>query len=371
MSATPVDVLAQWDDWSSHCTDRLFELDPRVQRSGSDDDRLDLAAAFLARKAISSRLEEIRAATATGNGAGRQRAAALAVAPIVDDHGGPVAGDLPSAAALVDAILTRIEGRLGHTEQAEQEVIAAAIAIDRDLAVAQPLVDALGIHAGRLADLRQRAGAAPRTVDALAPLAREAAALVADLHAADDERSELFLELPGLPARLDALREREAVVRAVVATAREKVLPLPNLAIPSVDALPPLPAAESLHAVPWPAARAQLQPALTTVARLAAAFDEVERRFGGALRERDELRGLLHAFRDKAGASRLAEDPALEAAFKAAESVLWSAPCDLERARPLVSAYTEAVNATIRARAAVRSGDRADGRVGEQRGELR
>lgn len=358
MSVATPDVLAQWDDWSSRCTDRLFDLDARVQAAGTDDDRLDVAAAFLARKAISVRLDEIRAASATANGAGRQRAAALAAAPVVDDQGGPVAADLAAAAALVDAILARVEGRLGHAEQAEQATGAALAGIDRDIALAQPLVDDLGIHANRLADLRRRADAAPRTAAALAPLATEAATLLADLHAADEERSELFLQLPGLPARLELLREREAAVRKVVATAREKVLPLPNLAVPSVDALSPLPTADALHALPWPAARAQLQPALTTVARLAAAFDEVERRFGGALRERDDLRGLLQAFRDKAGASRLAEDPTLEAAFKAAEAVLWTAPCDLDRARPLVSAYTEAVNTTIRARATERAGDR-------------
>ncbi len=358
MSTAPVDVLAQWDDWSSHCTDRLFDLDARVQSNGTNDDRLDLAAAFLARKAISVRLDEIRAATAAGNGAGRERAAALAAAPVVDDHGGPVAGDLTSAAALVDAIINRIAAGLGRLEQDEQAVAAALETVERDLAAAQPLAEDLGIHANRLADLRVRADMAPRTADALAPLAAEARTLLDDLHAADEERSELFLQLPGLPARLGVLREREAAVRTVVATAREKVRPLPNLAVPSVDALPALPDIGAVQALPWPAARAQLQPALTTVARLGAAFDEVERRFGGALRERDELRGLLHAFRDKAGASRLAEDPALEAAFKAAEAVLWSAPCDLDRARPLVSSYTEAVNAAIRARTTDRGGDR-------------
>lgn len=366
MSNAAAGVLAQWDDWSSQCTDRLFDLDARVQASGTDEDRLDLAAAFLANKAISVRLDEIRAATATGNGAGRERAAALAVAAVVDDQGAPVAGDLTSAAALVDAILGRIESRLGQHEQAQEAVLTTMAALDHDIAASQPLVDDLGIHASRLADLRARADAAPHTVAALSPLAAEAATLLHDLHAADEERSELFLQLPGLPARLDALRERETAVRAIVAKAREKVLPLPNLAVPSVDALAPLPTADALRGLPWPAARAQLQPAIATVARLGAAFDEVVRRFGGALRDRDDLRGLLQAFRDKAGASRLAEDPTIEAAFKAAEAVLWSAPCDLDRARPLVSAYTELVNATIRARATDRSGDRASVRTNER-----
>lgn len=343
------DVLAQWDDWASRCTDRLFDLDPRVQSSGTADDQLDLAAAFLARKAIVGRITEIRSA-GTGD-AGRRRAAELAALPLLDDHGGPVANDLASAATLVDAILSRIEQRLDGAERDQLAVAESLATIRNDLDSAGPLVDALGIAAQRHADLVARAESAPRRAEVLGPLAAEARSLLADLHAADDERTELFLQLPGLPARLTTLREREEAVRALVAAVREKVRPLPNLAVPSVDAVPPVPTAEELHAQPWPAARARLQPALATVSRLAAALDEVERRYGAVLRERDDLRGLLHAFRDKAGAHRLAEDAALEPAFRAAEELLWSAPCDLDAARPLVTAYTEAVNAAIRGRA--------------------
>lgn len=343
------DVLVQWDDWASRCTDRLFELDPRVQTDGTDDDRLDLAAAFLARKAIVDRIVELRAA---GSGdAGRRRAAELATQPLLDDHGGAVASDLASAATLVDAILAKIERRLDGAERDQLALAEAMTAIHHDLDAAKPLVDALGIHAQRLAELTARADAAPRALDALTPLVTQVRALLADLRAADDERTALFVQLPGLPARLDALRERERAVRDVVERAREKVRPLPKLAVPSVDALAPLPSADELSAQPWPAARARLQPALATVGRLAAALDEVERRYSAVLHERDDLRGLLQSFRDKAGAHRLAEDPVLDPAFRSAQELLWSAPCDLDAARPLVQAYTEAVNAAIRARA--------------------
>jgi hypothetical protein len=90
-----------------------------------------------------------------------------------------------------------------------------------------------------------------------------------------------------------------------------------------------------------------LTPYLSRLDRLGAALDEVERRFRATLDRRNELRGLLQAYRDKAGQRRLAEDPRLEPKYRAAKDVLWSAPCDLTAAEPLVAAYTDAVNALV------------------------
>lgn len=59
---------------------------------------------------------------------------------------------------------------------------------------------------------------------------------------------------------------------------------------------------------------------------------------------RNELRGLLDAYRAKAGATGLAEDPKVEAIFTAARAALYSAPCDLDAATELVTRYGEAVN---------------------------
>jgi hypothetical protein len=169
-----------------------------------------------------------------------------------------------------------------------------------------------------------------------------------ELRAADAERTRLLALAPGFAARVDELRGREAAVRQVVEHARAKVIPLPNLAVPSVDALEPFDA-EAVAGLPWPAARDRLRERDTRLGRVAAAFDEVERRFAGPLARRDELRGLLQAYRGKAAANRLGEDPVLEPQYRAAADVLWSAPCDLTRADVLVAAYQHAVNAAIAA----------------------
>ena len=60
---------------------------------------------------------------------------------------------------------------------------------------------------------------------------------------------------------------------------------------------------------------------------------------------RNELRGLLHAFRAKAAREDRAEDPVLIPLHQAACDALYEAPCDLDRANARVQAFIDAVNA--------------------------
>jgi hypothetical protein len=60
---------------------------------------------------------------------------------------------------------------------------------------------------------------------------------------------------------------------------------------------------------------------------------------------RNDLRGLLHAFRAKAAREDRAEDPVLMPLYQAACDSLYEAPCDLERAATRVQAFVDAVNA--------------------------
>jgi len=67
------------------------------------------------------------------------------------------------------------------------------------------------------------------------------------------------------------------------------------------------------------------------------------------LRERDELRGRLGAYRAKAAALGRIEDLALGQLYQRARDLLWSAPCDLAIAAAVVAEYQSAVNATAAA----------------------
>lgn len=75
--------------------------------------------------------------------------------------------------------------------------------------------------------------------------------------------------------------------------------------------------------------------------RLRAARGELDALLG----RRDELRGLLQAYRAMAGGRGRGEDEALEQLHHRAYDVLWRAPCDLDDAERLVGEYQLAVTA--------------------------
>jgi len=332
-------VLAQWDRWLERSTDRLIDLDGRAPAAGTD--RLDLAAAFVARKAIAARVDELRAA------AGEPGEPDPAGRPVVDDGGQLVAADLPSAARLLDAIVERLEHRLDALERAEATVATALADGERDLAVAEPLARSLEQDVRRVAELRARLDGAPRDATALAPLATEAARVRAELETAAAHRDRLLGRWPALEGELVELTAREAEVRELVARCREKVRPLPVLAVPSVSALGPPEDAAELARLAWPGARARMEAYLDRVARVRRALDEVASRHRELMDRRDHLRGLLQSFRDKAGEHGVGEDAELERMFAHARELLWSAPCDVEIARGPVEAYVAAVNARV------------------------
>jgi hypothetical protein len=92
-------------------------------------------------------------------------------------------------------------------------------------------------------------------------------------------------------------------------------------------------------------------------ARLAAELDETEQQLALATRRwheaeqaaaallgrRDELRGLLTAYRAKAARLGAAENEQLELLYGRAQQLLWTAPCDLDAAAAAVTGYQQAV----------------------------
>ena len=339
MSAAPdpvAAVLAQWDDWLQRCTDRLFDLESRAAGSGTDADRADVAAAFVARKAIDARIDEIEAAPAEQYGA-------IAARPITDPLGGPVGTDLADAARLLDAIIDAVDARLGRTERRVLDEAAAQAAISADLTVSARLAESLDTEENVVNELRQ---AMARGED-LPPLATRAAALRRRLEAADQERQAAFAAWPGVPARIESLGDLQRQANAAAALCREKIADAPRLAVPDAGAIEqPKPLAE-LGAMPWSAARAHMQSLLRRLERLEAALRLALERFQAPVHERDELRGLLQAFGRKAAATGGVEDPRLAPLYEQAEQQLWSAPCNVAVARDLVQQYIAAVNGRI------------------------
>jgi hypothetical protein len=74
-----------------------------------------------------------------------------------------------------------------------------------------------------------------------------------------------------------------------------------------------------------------------------AAFNEAERAVVAAMAKRDELRGLLGAYKAKAARLGAVEDPGLAERYDQARDLLWTAPCDLAAAEAAVAGYQQAV----------------------------
>jgi hypothetical protein len=74
-----------------------------------------------------------------------------------------------------------------------------------------------------------------------------------------------------------------------------------------------------------------------------AAFKEAERAVVAAMAKRDELRGLLGAYKAKAARLGGAEDSGLAQRYDLARDLLWTAPCDVAAAEAAVAAYQQAV----------------------------
>jgi hypothetical protein len=79
------------------------------------------------------------------------------------------------------------------------------------------------------------------------------------------------------------------------------------------------------------------------LATATASFKEAERAVVAAMGKRDELRGLLGAYKAKAARLGAVEDSGLAERYERARDLLWTAPCDLAAAEVAVAGYQQAV----------------------------
>lgn len=331
-------LLAEWNEWLAARTDSLLSLEERVRTAGNADDEADVAAAFVARKALTDRLAQV-ATTAQRD---RSAASALTTQPLVDDLGGPVGNNITDAAELLDAIVKKVEQRVGGREGQQLAQARALAQTEADLAVAGRLSTDLGMQLNQVAELRTRLN----DRDHLADLVAEAATVRSSLEAAAKERADLLQRWSMVGGRLEELAVSEGRVRDLAARCREKVLQAPPLAVPSVAAFDA--DVGEISGLPWVAMRGRIAPVLAKLERLAAALVEAEHRFRAALDRRDELRGLLQAFADKASANSVMELPELDALYQEGKQVLWAAPCDIDRGAAIVDQYITTVNTKVK-----------------------
>jgi hypothetical protein len=158
----------------------------------------------------------------------------------------------------------------------------------------------------------------------------------------------------------DDAHQRIAAVTAAAATARsarEDAVAAWQQAVTKIaaQALPPAPAdladlsarlaalGPLLSAGRWTRLESELALLERELAAVTAKFKEAERAVVAAMDKRDELRGLLGAYKAKAARLGAVEDPGLARYYDRARELLWTAPCDLAAAEDAVAGYQHAV----------------------------
>jgi len=253
-----------------------------------------------------------------------------------------VAGPLDAAAAELARVRPLAEG-LGPDIQAEFRAAEDAVAAQRAAANADPLAlwrpspapAASGAGGGGRADT---AGRRPACASRSRSLPRGSPSSTGCGQQASSR-------IDGLAAAAAAARaaRQDAVAARRDAAARISVLP----PLPPEISAPPLASLGALAADgQWSRLGAELDRCEADLAAAAAGTAGVRQAAAAALDKRDELRGLLRAYKAKAARLGAAEDPDLAAKHEQAHGLLWTAPCDLAAAEAAVAAYQRAILAT-------------------------
>jgi len=157
-------------------------------------------------------------------------------------------------------------------------------------------------------------------------------------------------------SRIDSLEAAAGAARAdrqdaLAACQRATALVTVALASPPEVAEPRLAGLSALAAgAQWGRLRAELDRCEAELATSRAQTQELRRLAAAAVARRDELRGLLGAYKAKAARLGASEDVAVSGRYDQARDLLWSAPCDLGAAEAAVSGYQQAILATERRR---------------------
>jgi hypothetical protein len=245
-----------------------------------------------------------------------------AVGPPLDEAAAQLAASRPPIAGFG----TEIETAFRDAEAAHDALRAAAnadpLALMRDGSVDTSAADRLRAQlaelAPRIAELDRLRAQARSRIDSLAAAA---AAARAD--------------------RQDAI---EAWQRAATLVTAASPLP-PDIAEPRLGSLSALASGGQ-----WSRLRAELDRCEAELAASAAQTREVRAVTAGTVGRRDELRGLLGAYKAKAARLGASEDTSVSDRYDRARDLLWSAPCDLIAAESAVSDYQQAILATERRR---------------------
>jgi len=245
-----------------------------------------------------------------------------------------VAVPLDAASAEL-ARLRPLVGGLGADLEAQFREAEQAVAAQRAAANADPLALWRPAASGAAGDGSVDASAAGQVRDlvaALTPRITEAARL-------RQQARQRIEELAAAAAAARAARQEAIAARRAAAT-RITALPPP----PPEVAAPPLASLGALADTgQWSRLATELDRCQAELAAADAQTADLRQTAADAMGKRDELRGLLRAYKAKAARLGAAEDAGLAASYDQAQGLLWTAPCDLAAAEAAVVAYQRAI----------------------------
>jgi hypothetical protein len=170
----------------------------------------------------------------------------------------------------------------------------------------------------------------------------QVARLIAKIADLDRLRARAQSRIDGLATAAAAAQAARQDAMAAWQRAAERVTPMP--ALPPDIPEPPLPSLAALAAAGrWTRLEDELSRCERELAASKAQIHESERSVVAVLGRRDELRGLLGAYKAKAARLGVAEDPDLAERYDQARVLLWTAPCDLAVVEAAVTGYQQAI----------------------------
>ena len=240
-------------------------------------------------------------------------------------------GELARVRSLTDGLGADIQAEFRDAENALAAQRAAANA--NPLALWQP---APGRTTARTAgEGRVDTSAADR-------LREQVAALTPRIVELDRVRQQARRRIDDLAAATAAARAARQDALAARRDAAVRISALPTL--PSEISQPPLAALAALaDGGQWSRLATELDRCEAELAATAAQTADMTKRAAAAIDKRDELRGLLRAYKAKAARLGGAEDPDLATRYEQAHGLLRTAPCDLAAAEAAVAAYQRAI----------------------------
>lgn len=345
--AASADLTALWQLFAEYSTvvDRAAELTGRIRKPGP---RLAEVSELLSGKSVQLEEASVRARRDLTAGGDANMTVTEAVAEMKRAYAD--LADLVNAAESVwneasdrlQHAATQIEEAKRQTEGFDDDQLKIAVqAAEQDLSELRDLLnfDPLALwqrgqlHAVRFDQMQKATGAVLSRVGELAQLREDADGKITSVAAAVTAARNAYQDA-------EAARQRSAVKIAI-----DKLPVLPDVA-GLADRLATL--SKLRAAGRWTRLLSEIDVIEEQAAAAARSCREAEREAAGLLDRRNELRGLLDAYRARAAKLGSAEDQKLEKLHERARSLLWIAPCDLQAASTAVTSFQQAVLALAR-----------------------